>query len=101
MGPNSPHGSNGKSAVAPPPKKDDCTIPGIQPRIAFIILLTCQFFVMRLLCVKDSACRAKGLRMDNALPAIFIADALALDFVDSIATPGDTVIDGIGAGGGV
>jgi predicted RNA-binding Zn ribbon-like protein len=39
--------------------------------------------------------------MDNAPPAIFIADALALDFVNSLATPVDTAIDWIDDGEGL
>jgi predicted RNA-binding Zn ribbon-like protein len=39
--------------------------------------------------------------MDNTPPAIFIADALALDFVNSVATPVDTVVDWIGDGDGL
>jgi predicted RNA-binding Zn ribbon-like protein len=39
--------------------------------------------------------------MDRRPPAIFIADALGLDFVNSIATPVDTVIDWIDDGDGL
>lgn len=39
--------------------------------------------------------------MDRRLPAIFVADALGLDFLNSIATPGDTPIDWIENGEGL
>jgi predicted RNA-binding Zn ribbon-like protein len=38
--------------------------------------------------------------MDRHLPAIFVGDALGLDFLNSIATPADTTIDWIADGGG-
>jgi predicted RNA-binding Zn ribbon-like protein len=39
--------------------------------------------------------------MDQRPPAIFVADALGLDFLNSIATPADTVIDWIDDGEGL
>src|SRR5271166_2658948 len=42
----------------------------------------------------------KGSLMDRRPPAIFIADAPGLDFLNSIATPVDTPIDWIGDGEG-
>jgi predicted RNA-binding Zn ribbon-like protein len=39
--------------------------------------------------------------MDHRPPAIFVADALGLDFVNSIATPLDTVVDWIDDGDGL
>jgi predicted RNA-binding Zn ribbon-like protein len=39
--------------------------------------------------------------MDHRPPAIFIADALGLDFVNSIATPVDTIVDWIDNGDGL
>jgi predicted RNA-binding Zn ribbon-like protein len=39
--------------------------------------------------------------MDQRPPAIFVADALGLDFLNSIATPVDTVIDWIDDGDGL
>ena len=38
--------------------------------------------------------------MDRRPPAIFVGDALGLDFLNSIATPVDTVIDWIDNGEG-
>jgi predicted RNA-binding Zn ribbon-like protein len=44
----------------------------------------------------------KGIWMAHAHPpAIFVADALGLDFVNSIATPTDTTIDWIDSGDGL
>ena len=37
-------------------------------------------------------------RLQNQLPAIFVADALGLDFLNSVATPVDTQIDRIDDG---
>src|ERR1700740_2681129 len=34
-----------------------------------------------------------GVVMDRRLPAIFVGDALGLDFLNSIATPVDTAVD--------
>ncbi len=42
----------------------------------------------------------KGIMMDRRPPAIFIADAPGLDFLNSIATPVDTPVDWIGDGEG-
>ena len=39
--------------------------------------------------------------MDQCSPAFFIADALGLDFLNSIATPVDTPIDWIDGGEGL
>jgi predicted RNA-binding Zn ribbon-like protein len=39
--------------------------------------------------------------MDNRSPAIFVGDALGLDFLNSIATPADTAIDWIDDGDGL
>jgi len=39
--------------------------------------------------------------MDHRPPAIFVADALGLDFLNSIATPVDTAVDWIGDGAGL
>jgi len=39
--------------------------------------------------------------MDRLPPAIFLGDALALDFLNSIATPADTTIDWIEGGDGL
>ncbi|GAC1042861.1 CGNR zinc finger domain-containing protein [Rhizobium sp. No.120] len=39
--------------------------------------------------------------MDNHSPAIFVGDALGLDFLNSVATPVDTPIDWIGDGEGL
>ena len=39
--------------------------------------------------------------MDRRLPAIFVSDAVGLDFLNSIATPVDTPIDWIGDGEGL
>ena len=39
--------------------------------------------------------------MDRHLPAFFIADSLGLDFLNSIATPVDTVVDWIDSGDGL
>src|SRR5215472_11834341 len=38
--------------------------------------------------------------MDSRPPAIFVGDALGLDFLNSIATPVDTAVDWIGDGEG-
>jgi predicted RNA-binding Zn ribbon-like protein len=51
--------------------------------------------------VKTPSLSCEALEMDNTPPAIFIADSLALDFVNSIATPVDTVIDWIDNGDGL
>jgi predicted RNA-binding Zn ribbon-like protein len=42
----------------------------------------------------------KGVVMDRGPPAIFVGDALGLDFLNSIATPVDTIIDWIDNGEG-
>jgi predicted RNA-binding Zn ribbon-like protein len=42
----------------------------------------------------------KGGVVDRRLPAIFVGDALGLDFLNSVATPVDTPIDWIGDGEG-
>ncbi len=39
--------------------------------------------------------------MDTAHPAIFVADSLGLDFLNSIATPVDTPVDWLGDGAGL
>jgi predicted RNA-binding Zn ribbon-like protein len=39
--------------------------------------------------------------VQHGLPAIFIADALGLDFLNSIATPADTPVDWLGGGDGL
>src|SRR5258708_22395805 len=42
----------------------------------------------------------RGVPMDGRPPAIFVGDALGLDFLNSIATPVDTAIDWIEDGSG-
>src|SRR5258705_3554998 len=44
---------------------------------------------------------SKGLIVQHRLPAIFIADALGLDFLNSIATPVDTPVDWLDSGDGL
>jgi predicted RNA-binding Zn ribbon-like protein len=39
--------------------------------------------------------------MDNRSPAIFVADALGVDFLNSVATPADTEVDWIEGGDGL
>jgi len=39
--------------------------------------------------------------VQHTLPAIFIADALGLDFLNSVATPVDTPVDWLDSGGGL
>src|SRR6266850_3545271 len=43
----------------------------------------------------------RGPIVQHRLPAIFVADSLALDFLNSIATPVDTPIDWLGSGDGL
>src|SRR5882724_3361008 len=43
----------------------------------------------------------RGPIVQNGLPAIFIADALGLDFLNSIATPVDTPVDWLDSGDGL
>src|SRR6202522_551958 len=45
--------------------------------------------------------RAEVVDMSQKSPAIFIADSVGLDFLNSIATPVDTEIDWIGDGEGL
>jgi predicted RNA-binding Zn ribbon-like protein len=45
--------------------------------------------------------RVEVVRMSQKSPAIFIADSVALDFLNSVATPDDTEIDWIGDGEGL
>src|SRR5258708_29168890 len=47
-----------------------------------------------------SAGAGRGVVMDRRPPAIFVGDALGLDFLNSIATPVDTAIDWIADGEG-
>jgi predicted RNA-binding Zn ribbon-like protein len=42
-----------------------------------------------------------GAKMDNHSPALFLADSLGLDFLNSVATPADTPIDWIEDGEGL
>jgi hypothetical protein len=44
--------------------------------------------------------RVEVVAMSQKSPAIFIADSVGLDFLNSIATPADTEIDWIGDGEG-
>jgi predicted RNA-binding Zn ribbon-like protein len=44
---------------------------------------------------------SKGLIVQQRLPAIFIADSLGLDFLNSIATPVDTPVDWLDSGDGL
>jgi predicted RNA-binding Zn ribbon-like protein len=44
---------------------------------------------------------SKGLIVQHRLPAIFIADSLGLDFLNSIATPVDTPVDWLDSGDGL
>jgi predicted RNA-binding Zn ribbon-like protein len=44
---------------------------------------------------------SKGLIVQHGLPAIFIADSLGLDFLNSIATPVDTSVDWLDSGDGL
>src|ERR1700679_3755700 len=44
---------------------------------------------------------AKGPIVQHRPPAIFIADSLGLDFLNSIATPADTPIDWLDSGDGL
>jgi predicted RNA-binding Zn ribbon-like protein len=44
---------------------------------------------------------SKGLIVQHGLPAIFIADSLGLDFLNSIATPVDTPVDWLDSGDGL
>jgi len=44
---------------------------------------------------------SKGLIVQHRLPAIFIADSLGLDFLNSIATPVDTRFDWLDSGDGL
>jgi predicted RNA-binding Zn ribbon-like protein len=44
---------------------------------------------------------SKGIIVQHGLPAIFIADSLGLDFLNSIATPVDTPVDWLGSGDGL
>jgi len=43
----------------------------------------------------------EGLIVQHGLPAIFIADSLGLDFLNSIATPVDTPVDWLDSGDGL
>src|SRR5258708_5570399 len=44
---------------------------------------------------------SRGLIVQHRLPAIFIADSLGLDFLNSIATPVDTPVDWLDSGDGL
>jgi predicted RNA-binding Zn ribbon-like protein len=44
---------------------------------------------------------SKGLIVQHELPAIFVADSLGLDFLNSIATPVDTPVDWLDSGDGL
>jgi predicted RNA-binding Zn ribbon-like protein len=44
---------------------------------------------------------SKGIIVQHGLPAIFIADSLGLDFLNSIATPVDTPVDWLDSGDGL
>src|SRR5258707_13988505 len=44
---------------------------------------------------------SRGLIVRHRLPAIFIADSLGLDFLNSIATPVDTPVDWLDSGDGL
>jgi predicted RNA-binding Zn ribbon-like protein len=44
---------------------------------------------------------SEGLIVPHGLPAIFIADSLGLDFLNSIATPVDTPVDWLDSGDGL
>jgi predicted RNA-binding Zn ribbon-like protein len=44
---------------------------------------------------------SKGIIVQHGLPAIFIADSLGLDFLNSIATPVDTSVDWLDSGDGL
>src|SRR5271168_5599869 len=46
-------------------------------------------------------CRLRGPIVQHRPPAIFIADSLGLDFLNSIATPVDTPIDWLDSGDGL
>src|SRR3546814_5201195 len=47
-------------------------------------------------------CRGRtGVVMDSHSPALFVGDALGLDFLNSVATPQDTMIDWIDDGEGL
>src|SRR3546814_9249530 len=47
-------------------------------------------------------CRGRtGVVMDSHSPALFVGDALGLDFLNSVATPQDTTIDWIDDGEGL
>jgi predicted RNA-binding Zn ribbon-like protein len=49
----------------------------------------------------ESFAASKGPIVQHRLPAIFIADSLGLDFLNSIATPVDTPIDWLDSGDGL
>lgn len=49
----------------------------------------------------DAAAAGIGFAMDSHSPAIFVGDALGLDFLNSVATPVDTTIDWIADGDGL
>ena len=51
--------------------------------------------------VMATANARKEVQMDQRSPAFFVADALGLDFLNSIATPVDTPIDWIDSGEGL
>jgi len=50
--------------------------------------------------LRGAAAAGRGAVLNRRPPAIFVGDALGLDFLNSIATPVDTVVDWIGDGEG-